>query len=252
MPHSPRTKDLAYQIDPKCWISYSGKGVSTKRAMDARRSYALEAAQKMLDDCDEYCRRVNFSRLAFGSGESEFNKIMEEIKMAPTLEQVRDAVRSVLGFYDKSAALEILARYGVNTVAKLSPMYWDAVIRDCAEMKGHARLKKLMNSVPPWATNVPLTPERKPMPVLKLQMLLHFSHSRTMFGPESLRTSASYTRFIVELLHDDLVERPSKKERSVHPGWAYKATLRGQFFVKALTEVPLPVRTNPEWAMPAK
>lgn len=248
MPHTPRTKDLAYKIDPNCWISYSGKDVSTKRAMDARRSYALETARKTLADCDEYCRRVNSAQLAFQSGESEFNKIMEGIKMAPTKEEAREALIGVARSIGREEAYTILHRYGVTHFGMVPERCYRGLIQDCDA----AKRKKLMNSVPSWATNVSLTLERKPMSILKLQMLLHFSHSQTMFGPESLRTSASYTRFIVELLRDGLVERPSKKERSIHPGWAYKATPRGQFFVKVLTEVPLPVRTNPEWAMPAK
>ncbi len=44
----------------------------------------------------------------------------------------------------------------------------------------------------------------------------------------------------------------SKEQRAEYPGWAYKATMKGQCYIKALTDVPLPVRTDPVWTMPIK
>jgi hypothetical protein len=179
MPYSPRTKALAHRIDPKCWISYSGKDVSTKRAMDARRCAALEMAHKVLPQTDE------------------------------------------------------AAPYSFANILL-------------------ANLKKIMNSVPPWAKGLPFKAERKTMHSLKLQMMLHFATRAQAFAPETVRTSNAYVTFVRELLRDELIERPTKEQRAAYPGWAYKATPRGRCFVKALTETPLPVRTNPEWTMPVK
>lgn len=41
-------KQRAYQIDPACWVSYSGQPVALKRAMDKRRTNALENARLQL------------------------------------------------------------------------------------------------------------------------------------------------------------------------------------------------------------
>jgi len=39
-------KDRAYEIDPECWISYSGKEKKFKQLMDKRRNEALLKARK--------------------------------------------------------------------------------------------------------------------------------------------------------------------------------------------------------------
>jgi hypothetical protein len=41
-------KQRAYEIDPECWISYSGRSKAFKRQMDARRTASLEKAAEEL------------------------------------------------------------------------------------------------------------------------------------------------------------------------------------------------------------
>lgn len=41
-----RIKKRAYELDPECWISYSGKDRTFKRYMDKRRTEALKSATK--------------------------------------------------------------------------------------------------------------------------------------------------------------------------------------------------------------
>lgn len=53
--HSTRVKRIAYRLDPECWISYSGKPVEEKRAIEARRGAALKAAKL-------YCEMVDTIR----------------------------------------------------------------------------------------------------------------------------------------------------------------------------------------------
>jgi len=45
MPYPPHVKAIAYEIDPACWKSYSGKPVEIKRALDVRRTAALRQAE---------------------------------------------------------------------------------------------------------------------------------------------------------------------------------------------------------------
>lgn len=49
MSYSLEVKALAYKLDPPCWISYSGKSRDFKRAMDVRRTAALEKARVRVD-----------------------------------------------------------------------------------------------------------------------------------------------------------------------------------------------------------
>lgn len=49
MPFSQDVKELAYTIDPPCWISYSGKPRYFKAAMDERRDRSLKQAQSTID-----------------------------------------------------------------------------------------------------------------------------------------------------------------------------------------------------------
>jgi hypothetical protein len=90
--------------------------------------------------------------------------------------------------------------------------------------------------------------------ILKIEMMLHFASSIKPFAPESLRTSAAYTRHIKTLLREGMVERPSKRERAEHPGWAYRATDRGRAYVEALRRVGLPeivsTETTTTWTVP--
>jgi len=45
MAYDQDVKELAYTIDPPCWVSYSGKPRYFKAAMDERRHRALQQAQ---------------------------------------------------------------------------------------------------------------------------------------------------------------------------------------------------------------
>lgn len=53
MPFEQDVKELAYVIDPPCWVSYSGKGRNFKAAMDDRRNKALAKAQDEIDRIKE-------------------------------------------------------------------------------------------------------------------------------------------------------------------------------------------------------
>ena len=53
MPYEQDVKELAYTIDPPCWVSYSGKGRFFKAAMDNRRNKALRQAQDEIDRIKE-------------------------------------------------------------------------------------------------------------------------------------------------------------------------------------------------------
>ncbi|WP_315768495.1 MULTISPECIES: hypothetical protein [unclassified Bradyrhizobium] len=49
MPFDHDVKQLAYTLDPACWVSYSGKGRWFKAALDDRRNAALRQAQAQID-----------------------------------------------------------------------------------------------------------------------------------------------------------------------------------------------------------
>ena len=210
MPHSPRVKDLAYQLDPDCWISYSGKSPSFKRSVEARRCAALAKAQRIID-----------------------RSPVPEIKMPTatvTIDVVREAVRAAVKVAGKAVALKIIEAYGASVVVNLHPHHYADVLDDC-----RAALRAERENL--------MTP-------LKIKMMLHFATVLGPFAPEEVRTSPAYTMFVKELLHDGMIERPTREQRDTFKGWAYKATPKGQCYVKALTRVPLPVRTDPVWAMP--
>ena len=46
MPYKQEVKDIAYKLDPECWVSYSGKPKEVKREMDWRRVDCLETASR--------------------------------------------------------------------------------------------------------------------------------------------------------------------------------------------------------------
>ena len=46
---TPAVKQRAYALDPECWVSYSGKPCSVKRAIEARRIASLQLAKAQLD-----------------------------------------------------------------------------------------------------------------------------------------------------------------------------------------------------------
>jgi hypothetical protein len=182
MPYSPRIKALAQQLDPGCWISYSGATPGVKRVIDARRCAALDKAERLQEEIDKIdmnkigrlVSRVLAAENIYGptAGQIEFNKIMDEIERGSTT-----------------------------------------------------------------------------MPPMKIKMMLHFATVLGPFTPEHVRRSEAYVTYVKELLRDNMIERPSREQREMFPGWAYKATSRGHAYVKALQTIPLPVRTNPEWSM---
>lgn len=49
-PISPEVKDLAYAIDPPCWVSYSGKPKEFKQQMERRRQVSLAEADRRLKE----------------------------------------------------------------------------------------------------------------------------------------------------------------------------------------------------------
>lgn len=49
MPYLEEVKVRAQNLDPACWISYSGKPATEKRYMEARRNAALTQAQMEYD-----------------------------------------------------------------------------------------------------------------------------------------------------------------------------------------------------------
>jgi hypothetical protein len=53
MPYEQDVKELAYTIDPTCWVSYSGKPRYFKAAMDDRRTKSLREAQETIDRIKE-------------------------------------------------------------------------------------------------------------------------------------------------------------------------------------------------------
>ena len=85
---------------------------------------------------------------------------------------------------------------------------------------------------------------------MKISMMLHFYGVVGPYVPESARTSSAYTQFVKELLKDGLVERPSHRQREEYPGWAYRATEKGEAWVHAICTVPVPVAKT-RWIIPS-
>lgn len=54
MAYPQHIKELAYTIDPECWVSYSGKPREFKSYMDVRRTASLQKAE---DDFARHERR---------------------------------------------------------------------------------------------------------------------------------------------------------------------------------------------------
>lgn len=53
MPIEQAIKEAAYKLDPECWVSYSGKPIEFKRAMEVRRvSSMLKAKEQMSQPID--------------------------------------------------------------------------------------------------------------------------------------------------------------------------------------------------------
>jgi len=103
---------------------------------------------------------------------------------------------------------------------------------------------------PPERIARPARPQRKKRnKPMKVSMLLHFYACAEPFAPEKCRTSPAYTQFVKELLHDGLIERPSKRERLENPGWAYRTTAKGDALVNAICTVQNPVE-RVHWVIP--
>lgn len=49
MAYRDEVKQIAYQLDPDCWVSYSGQPKAYKQRMDIRRLHALKKAQQEFD-----------------------------------------------------------------------------------------------------------------------------------------------------------------------------------------------------------
>ena len=115
----------------------------------------------------------------------------------------------------------------------------------------------LYNADGSWTGNRDHWPDPQPAKryhaqVLKIEMMLHFATIVGPFVPEAQRTSPAYTKFVKQLLADDLIERPTEEEREEYQGWAYKATERGLAYVEGLKDVqlPIPVETSTTWIIP--
>lgn len=146
---------------------------------------------------------------------------------------VQAAMHMLCAVKDVATGRKILDRYNVSKVTALHPHDYAAVLAACRA-----------------ALTEPAPKRKTTMPPLKIKMMLHFANVLGPFTPEHVRTSPAYTTYVKELLRDGMIERPTHEQRETFTGWAYKATPRGQCYVKALTNVPLPVRTDPVWAMP--
>ena len=160
------------------------------------------------------------------------------------IEDVKYAVLNILyhpelGFDVARDILDHVSLGRAKNVLDLYPYEWPAIVAECETEIDRAIRRKFSGF------------KRDLMPPMKISMMLHFAVRRSPFTPEKARTSPAYTTFVKELLRDGMVERPSKAQRREWDGWAYKATSKGQCYVKALGAVPLPeVRTDPEWAVP--
>lgn len=169
----------------------------------------------------------------------------------PTLANVREAVRKVLAHpaLGHSVAKDILkqtSRGRTSIVPELYGYEWPAVIAACeraVKLDDDDRIKTIITA---WFKR-----RSTVMPPMKIKMMLHFATTVGPYPSEGERTSTAYVTFVRELLRDGMIERTSREQREAHPGWGYKATPRGQCYIKALTDLPLPVRTDPVWTMPA-
>lgn len=93
-------------------------------------------------------------------------------------------------------------------------------------------------------------PKRYHSTAMKIAMMIHFATTVGPYAPEEERTSPAYTKFVKQLLRDELIERPTRAEREYYPGWAYRATDKGLAYVEALKDVQLPVAET-TWVIPS-
>lgn len=52
MSHPSAVKELAYSLDPECWISYSGKPKEFKQRMEIRRATSMHKASEAIYEAD--------------------------------------------------------------------------------------------------------------------------------------------------------------------------------------------------------
>lgn len=58
MGYSTAVKERAYELDPTCWISYSGKAKVFKSVMEVRRRQSLRRAQAEVGDMSVYAQMI--------------------------------------------------------------------------------------------------------------------------------------------------------------------------------------------------
>lgn len=93
MPYPDRVKNLAYKLDPDCWVSYSGKSPGFKARMDCRRSAALEKAEMYFNR--RACVVFSFAPRRWGKRQTDTNA--EGLRRALNAVQTElDATKAVL------------------------------------------------------------------------------------------------------------------------------------------------------------
>jgi hypothetical protein len=86
------------------------------------------------------------------------------------------------------------------------------------------------------------------MTPLMLEVLLHAYYAAERFPRFN---APAYHEAVRRLTRDGLIEATSGREQANNPGWMIRTTEKGNVYVKALLNVPLPVQSEPEWRMPA-
>ena len=103
--------------------------------------------------------------------------------------------------------------------------------------------------------NVEPEPPRYHSSVMKIEMMLHFATIAGPFVPEAQRTSPAYTKFVKQLLADDLIERPTHAQRSMQPGLGLQvrpsaAVLYVEVDSGKGVQLPVEVETVTTWRIP--
>ncbi len=95
-------------------------------------------------------------------------------------------------------------------------------------------------------------PKAKPMsrmPPMKISMMLHF-HYQCEGYPN--RYNTAYRNFRDELQREGMIRAVTSAERAGgDDSWIFMATDKGRVYVEALCAMPLPVRAEAPWVMPA-
>lgn len=95
-------KELAYRIDPDCWVSYSGQPKSVKQAMDARRTASLAKAETLHRERSYAKERRDHFQAIRDQQEQKFRNVV-------------DAIESFLDAKIKLAQSERVARISVGS-----------------------------------------------------------------------------------------------------------------------------------------